>query len=1354
MRVAAFLLGLLLAILLFAVDVRVRAPMTRTPGQGLITQTDSGIAQRMRDERTVVRPVRGDLRFHVQNFEWVDPQHPTFVKAVEARGRLDTRAAGRGDIVVRGVSIDGGDVYVEQNQALEWNYRRALNRLIAGRDTTGPSRSFIALDVAIQNARVRVKTPVRSFGFDNLSAQITRADFTGPELDAPRVAVSRATALLLARDSTYPIAMENAKFIFPEGEADFDIGTVRTGETRIANLVGRWGGDLPGFGLLASGRVENMRFQDVRFMGPRVPRSGTASFAFRMQPVSELLTEFALSDAKMESAGSNITGSATVLMGDSTMSLEAIDARFDPLNLALIEQVMGDTLPYKGIVAGTARGTNGMVSFDVTTRLTSASSSEPLITKVSGTGRFASNNFEIRRLETELRDVPLASLRAVFPGLPLKGAINGRILVTSPPGRSPLNITARIELGTGAAIVQGQVDLTKNVPTYDLEGRLLAVNLQPLIQFDVPPVAVTAHFSAIGAGFNPDIANARLHIEGRFTGWRTSAHDTIHVAARLNNGTLTVDSAAVKLATLSANATGNWHFVAPASGSITYRAAFDPITPFGPYVPFIGNDDAAGSLALSGTVNGARGQIRVAGDINGSALKVGDWGASSLESKYTATIGSGLPQIVFDASARDLRTPTAGAYANATANIRLAQPTFGVNVRATRPGSDAGLEIVADGTIPASGGRQLILQRARIDLGENNWSLVRPATFAWGQPVSELSVRGFEMRQSGGKGLARIDGRLLPLSNADFKMETVALPVGDIQRLLGRAPRISGALTNTTTVRVVNGIPQLTLTFQLDSAVIENVLFSQLTGDASFAAQKFTANATAIVDTAGVLRLHADLPMDVQLGEGTKPKLLNTGPVRITLVSDSISLAPLAALAPTMLDKVKGSLSANVVVTGTMQAPVLNGNISIRNGAARVLALNQNYDSINALIELQNRQAIIRDFIARAGGVMRLGGTVEFDDLTKPVLDVTALFAQLQAVGVDNQTDASFTGEVLLRGPMRDAVLTGALRMEDGFFPVPQTNNRALDAELAQFETVTPTPAAAPAPFFSGLVIDDLRLTVGPNLWFSMIDARAELAGELTIDKHGEDTRITGDLEGERGTYVLRAGPIIRRFDVVHATVRFRGEREINPALDITARRRIIAEAGRELNIDVHVGGTMQSPTLSLASQEAVAIPQSELLSFLLFGQPSFALGGATSNAGDQVLRETLFTGASEFASMELEQTLLDQLGMSFDIFQIRLGGSRLNTLQPSLVVGREVTRNVFLTVESGVTQLFGGTERALPTYAIHIEWRVNENTTVQISREPVNIGYLRGYALSSPVITRAAQKYQQTVEIRKRWLW
>ena len=152
----------------------------------------------------------------------------------------------------------------------------------------------------------------------------------------------------------------------------------------------------------------------------------------------------------------------------------------------------------------------------------------------------------------------------------------------------------------------------------------------------------------------------------------------------------------------------------------------------------------------------------------------------------------------------------------------------------------------------------------------------------------------------------------------------------------------------------------------------------------------------------------------------------------------------------------------------------------------------------------------------------------------------------------------------------------------------------------AALDTLTFNPIEE-TDLIGNLAIRDLNVDVSTDTWFIAYRAQAQLAGELVVNKSGEDMPITGTLSGNRGQYTLLAGPVVRRFDIVSAQVRFRGEPSPNPTIDITARRMVLDQSGRQLDVDVRITGTAESPTLQLAGGQTGQIAESELLSFLLF---------------------------------------------------------------------------------------------------------------------------------------------------------
>ena len=240
--VGGFTIGLLSTIVMFVLwflassgsqetlDITAAPPRTTTAHhEGLIAHTDSAIRERVLAERQIVQPVRGNLRFRIADLTWEDARHPAFVQAPELRGQIDTRAAGHGDVVIAGLSINGGDVWVEKDANGEWNYKRALTTLLAGGDSSPSQRTFLVTDIALQNVRVRVRMPDRAFEFRDVAAQLPRAQFTGPDLAVPRVTVARATGTLMAADSSYRLALEDARLAFPTRRVDFTVARLLLG---------------------------------------------------------------------------------------------------------------------------------------------------------------------------------------------------------------------------------------------------------------------------------------------------------------------------------------------------------------------------------------------------------------------------------------------------------------------------------------------------------------------------------------------------------------------------------------------------------------------------------------------------------------------------------------------------------------------------------------------------------------------------------------------------------------------------------------------------------------------------------------------------------------------------------------------------------------------------------------------------------------------------------------------------------------------------------------------------------------------------------------------------------------------
>ncbi|MGH7470924.1 MAG: translocation/assembly module TamB domain-containing protein [Longimicrobiales bacterium] len=1329
-------------------------------GRGEIAVAHRTIGERVAALRVPARRLQGGLRVRLRSLVWRDGTRPPFARVAEVNGVLDMAAAERGDVLVQHLVLTRAHVLLEQSQpGGQWNYERVLADLLdhddangdasgVGNGDDGERNSVLLTDVRIIDSRVQIDQPSTDLAFDDVDGQLARIQISAPNAIHPEIDVTRLSTEYrdLRSQEQIRVVAEDARVVLPGDSVVFRAAGAQLDNSRLTALKGVWTPGAPGLGLNVTGRANHVVLADLAFLSDKLPTTGRGSFTFALRPINDEVLELRLSDAEVETEGSRLRGAASLRTGGKALELLSVDARLEPLSLALVERMTGRTLPYGGALTGTVRGTGGNLSFNLNAQLTAAGLSEPFATRLEGAARLAGGEFTLQRLQAQLQDVPAAALRPIASGLPFSGTINGTITLNGPPERSPLSLSMRLAMAGGNIEVNGMLDLTREQPAYDLTGRLIDIGLAQIFEPRMPPARLSARFTLRGRGFQPESANAQLTLAGRFTGWRVQSDDTVMVAARVSNGALTVDQGLLELGPLHVESEGTWRFTTPETGAVRYRVAVDDLTPIAPYVPAF-PDSASGKLQAQGSIAGSLARMRIEGDVRGEGVHFAGWAANSLRFKHTLVLGDTVPEIRVVGDASDITSPAAGAFSTATLDLQLDAPRLKLELRADR--TEGGLiEVVADGNVPNVGVRQVVLQRMRIDLGAGRWALVSPASIEWGKAADGVEVHNFELTAPDRGGRLLVDGRILPLARIDVRVEADELPLADVQRMLGRRPVLTGALFANGEVRGPGEAPSINVEFRIDGGVYKQVGFSRVEGKLAYRAQLLTANTRVQFDTAGTLDASASLPVRVVFAPALDFAWLDAGEVRGSLVAENLKLAAVTGFFPELRD-VQGGLSANATLSGTVGQPNLTGTINLEGGAVTVVPLDRRYTEITADIGFDQRSAQIRTLRARSDGWLDTSGHIEFPEIDDPTANLTVALRGFRPAGVEDREDAAATGEIRITGPLLRPTLSGAITFADGDVPVPQFGRRPFDQALAMPLDIKEPGATEGGSWFDNMHIENLRLTAGSGLWVSSRNARAQLTGTLTIDKPGEDLIIVGTLEGRRGTYTLEAGPIVRRFEIVNAQVRFLGSSEINPVLDVTARRVILDATGRELEIQVRVGGTLDAPTLSLASANAAQIPQSELLGFLIFGQPTLGLSG-NYLPGEALLQETFLSGFAELATLELEAAL----GAPFDFFQIRLGGGPYGGLgSPTLVVGRELSNDVFLTVESGIAALFGPNTDGGPanSWAVRLEWRIDPRTSLRVGYEPANqVRRYRGIGVALPVNRRQ----QAAVEFRKRWTW
>jgi hypothetical protein len=1333
-------------------------PQRDDPDAGpLIGKFQRDVAARLRSSQPSVAALQGPLQLVVRDIEWKEKNGRTFARAPLADGALNAVALARGDVLLSNVVLEHPEIYLREASIGVWNFQDVFYELLHSPPAPGPKRIIHLQGLRIADGYVDVKRPEDAFSFRSFNGDIRALTLSDPRLAEPRMQVATVDAVFerMSSKTRLPLHAEDANLTFPTGTVLFDVARANIENTRLAAIHGIWNPEWEGYAVQAEGDAVGFNVADFRSFAPeRMPEDGTATFHFKVKPLPGDGTDVALSRLAFTATGAKASGELAFQFFPTRFQLGDVDLAIDNLALSLVQRVMGRTLPYSGSIKGTLKGPARDVRVDVVASLETPGVT-PFATHVTGSIAMLENGLNVQRLAAELNEVPLAALRAFMPGLPLKGLVTGTIAVDGSPARTPVNLDMRLELGTGVATVTGVVDLTGAVPRYDVNGRIVGVDLQTIVEPNVPPVSVGAQFALAGSGFKPEEVDARLHLNGGFTGWEANPGDTLLASVRIRGGTAYVDTLVGSLATASLQSSGQWRFIEPLSGAVHYAVAVTSLEPFGPYIPVIGDSIAAGEIEASGDVTGSLERMQFAGRIKAAETRSGDWTASSFDATYAVTFGGGVPEVQLDATGRGIGTPTAGTYQIAVAKLNMRPPGFDLTFSAQRSQSAGAIELAANGVIPTTGARELFLQTAYFDLDEGRWQMARPARVSWGGDDG-VRVDSLQLHNDATSGIVFLDGRVLPLARADFVASVAAFPIGDVQELMGRAPIVTGLVWGDARVQPPGDRPHIDASFRLDNGAIQGIPVTHLEGTLAYADERATARITAALDTAGAIDIDAAVPMSINLTDSTYFKLLDDGALSGHVTARSFSLAPVDSFV-TMVRNVTGYLNGTVSLGGTVSEPALSGDLTMIDGSMLVPQLNQKFTDIAGTLHFDGRRAELLGVQVRSDGTAQLAGDITFERLNDPVLNLNANFDGFRPLGVDNQDDAAVDGSVAVAGKLDALVVTGNVTMRDGYLIIPQFGADITTAygDLTTAASVLGqdlTPAAS-SQIMQNLAVRNLGVKFGDGVWIAAQEAKVQLAGELTVNKSQDDIRVLGDLEGQRGTYTLAAGPIVRRFDIRHALVRFQGSTEMNPAIDVDARRIVINPDGQRLNVDVHIGGMMRTPTLSLASADAPNIPQEELLSFLLFGRSTLAVGDNPASSGG-LLGETITTvggGAIEAFSQAFEERLLQQLRLPLDVFQVNLGLEGTT----SLVLGRQIGDKLFVSFESDIPALglTSGTSTAaagMNNWALRFEWAFAPQSSLQFGIEPVR----RGGRIQGLGSQLGQSLQQQFVELRRRWSW
>jgi len=504
-----------------------------------------------------------------------------------------------------------------------------------------------------------------------------------------------------------------------------------------------------------------------------------------------------------------------------------------------------------------------------------------------------------------------------------------------------------------------------------------------------------------------------------------------------------------------------------------------------------------------------------------------------------------------------------------------------------------------------------------------------------------------------------------------------------------------------------------------------------------------------------VLSVNASIPVDLQLA--SVPNRMLSDSLHGNIRSDSVELAILETVSP-MVVKASGTFAANLDIGGVWPRPKLLGNLTISSGAlglaplgdVRLSDLNANLNFLGDSLQIDRFTVTTRE--ERVGN-LSLNGYASLADRDNPRFDVTLNARNFHIIEKPRVAHLDVSASNLrLAGSYDHSTLTGLVVVDRGTIFIPDLiDKQVISLDSPDLYTIIDTtltanrsllPKAPPA-LVRNLSVEDVQIRMGNDVWLRSAEANINLGGSVAVrnpqlasgERAFDQLALEGTLTTNRGTYRLNLGIVQPKFVVETGTVQFLGDPDFNALLNINATNTVhrmssTNAAEQDIRIRVHIGGTLVRPQLSLSSADSLLnISQTDLISYLLTGAPSFAVTSQTAAA-------SLLRGFGGYLGDQLRGFGL------FDVVDIELGRQGFSQGQnftsglfngARLGVGRQLGDRTFVSASAGLCQvgsLLGGSGSAASgnlaeSIGVKVDYRLNESVGVSAGYEPATSALL-----------------------------
>jgi translocation and assembly module TamB len=1065
------------------------------------------------------------------------------------------------------------------------------------------------------------------------------------------------------------------------------------------------------------------------------------------------LTALVIAESEFEFEDRRIAGARSRFRIAGTLDLEADETILKPLHVRIDSLDVRSAGGVTDIADALTGYLTGSVSLDgpldnfrfIDLDLVHVDGARPR-THVRGDGRIAEDTTRTwLEARLALDTIALASYGMAVADEPMRGVVRGTLevsvhgdsvtmdLALSGEG-ADLHFIGATSMDTARLVAKGQLgvwnlDASRFLPTREL-----------------PEHKVTGHFElGLDGGWDEPSGPVAFSLD-------TSSR-VIGLPVREGTGSLVLEPGGVRVDTLRVatdfgriNGKGRLARDPSVRDTLRFAAVLDSVPAL---APLLGDslaaawaDSLGGTLRIEGIAVGSLDTLDVRATLDGDSLHAGSYVLRQMTGELLL---DGVPHATRGLATFDVVDGRAGGAVlhRLSAEATVRDPTW----------VDASFRFVAQDTLIGTGRADIHLMGDSLEMRvdslsarsrEADWQLARPSRVL--RRPDRLEIDSLLLISRDGARFA-LTMHVDSAGPIDLHAQALRVPLSHARFTGVMPPRVDGLLTMDATLAGSFSEPRLQLTMRLDSTRVDDREAPELELRAVYDTAWMDVTLNGRVFQRDAFALNAELPLDLALESRALAERFIEKPLYLRLVASGTPLAGFEAFSEGVRE-LHGGLDADVQVTGTWRELEPRGIFMVRDGAFSVPALGTGFrellmdvsfapDSILIQRARLNDERAPNDTAAVEGAIVRTprGWTA----------DLTTVARHLRVIDDPRVAEADVSWNLRLRGPLDTLVLGGEVTVPSANLFIGRQRRRALQLEE---DIATQDVASQFSPRLEGV-----RLRLGNEVRLRSPEANVQLTGEVAAAGTLDAPDVRGEIFATRGTFRLDLGLLQRTFQVDSGLVRLNGPLSIPPTLDIHTSYTVRQAEREDVKIGARLSGSVESPRLTLSSGDlGTTASETEIISYLLFGAPSFALDGQSASAvrlATAALVPSLGGAAERALGARLpflsELQVVTVAGDSPRDFTMNSFEGLLNSF--ALTAGTQVGTDSYLRMSGGVCRGENRAAQSLPAwFGITGEYRPRERLSAEVSLTP-------GSAPCNRIGT-FAQIYQLGLDLYRDWRW